>query len=90
MGLAIVIIVGMVLGWLFKMLANDENHSSLLRNMMVGIGGAMIAALVAGDVPLAAGISGEQLIWSVMGGAATLAGMAAVDANRASRRSGNI
>lgn len=67
MGLLIVLIVGAVLGWLAAIIVDRDDRVGTAICAFVGLTGALIAALLAGDVPLALGVSAQQLLWSVLG-----------------------
>lgn len=73
MGLVIVMIVGTVLGWLAAIVIDRDDRVGTAVCAMVGLTGGLIAALLAGDVPLARGVSAEQVLWSVAGAIAAIA-----------------
>lgn len=67
MGLVIAIIMGASFGWLASMMVDREGRLGTAICTLAGTAGAVIGALVAGNVPLATGISPTQLLWAVLG-----------------------
>ena len=67
MGLIIVIVVGAVLGWLAVIVVNRDDRVGTAICVAAGLAGALAAAAIAGDVPLAKGLSPTQLLWSAVG-----------------------
>lgn len=71
MGLLIVIVVGAVLGWLASIVVERDDRVGAAICSLAGMCGAVVAAVLVGDVPLVSGVSPTQLLWGVAG--ATLA-----------------
>jgi uncharacterized membrane protein YeaQ/YmgE (transglycosylase-associated protein family) len=46
MGLMFLIVVGSMLGWLAAIIARAESATAQLRNILIGIAGALVAGLV--------------------------------------------
>lgn len=67
MGLIIVVIVGGVFGWLAAILVDRDDRVGTTACALSGVAGAVIGALLAGNVPLLAGLSPDQLLWAVLG-----------------------
>lgn len=67
MGLFIVMIVGAIFGWLVAIVVERDDRVGSVVCMLAGAAGAVLGALLAGDVPLLAGVSPVQLLWSVVG-----------------------
>lgn len=67
MGLFIVMIVGAIFGWLIAIVVERDDRLGSAVCMLSGATGAVLGALLAGDVPLLAGVSPVQLLWAVVG-----------------------
>jgi uncharacterized membrane protein YeaQ/YmgE (transglycosylase-associated protein family) len=50
MGLVFLIVLGAVLGWLAAIIMHAESNRSMLVNVAVGIGGALVSGLVVGPL----------------------------------------
>lgn len=90
MGFAIVMIVGAVLGWLAAILIDRDDRVGTALCSTVGLIGAVGGALAIGDVPLAAGISEAQLLWSAMGALFAIVATNAVLMHRVPPKLGNV
>lgn len=73
MGIVIVLIVGTVLGWLSAIVIDRDDRVGTAVCAAVGLAGGLFAALAAGDVPLARGVSAVQLLWSAVGAIVAIA-----------------
>lgn len=82
MGLVIVIIVGAVLGWLAAIVVDRDDRVGTAVCALAGVGGAITAAVVSGNVPLMAGISPAQLLWAVVGALVAIVAINAAGAHR--------
>lgn len=69
MGFLILTIVGAVMGWLAAIVVERDDRVGTTACGLAGIGGAFAGALLAGSVPLSAGISAAQLLWGVLAAA---------------------
>lgn len=87
MGLAIVIVVGAILGWLAAIVVERDDRVGAAICAVAGMVGSVVAAVLTGDVPLAVGVSAPQLLWGVVG--ATLA-IVAINAAVVTRLGGNL
>lgn len=67
MGLLVLIVVGAILGWLATIILKIEDGRGILTNAIVGIGGALVAGMIAGNGVLFGALSGVALLWSVAG-----------------------
>lgn len=67
MGYVIVMVVGAILGWLAAIIVDRDDRVGTALCAAVGLGGALTAALLVGEVPLSSGVSAGQLLWSVLG-----------------------
>lgn len=67
MGLLIVLIVGATLGWLASIVVDREDRTGTASCVIAGALGAVVAAVMAGEVPLLTGISPAQLLFGVLG-----------------------
>lgn len=67
MGLVIVIVTGAILGWLAAIVVERADRVGAAVCALAGTVGAVAAAILAGDVPLAVGVSAPQLLWGVVG-----------------------
>ncbi|WP_133365921.1 GlsB/YeaQ/YmgE family stress response membrane protein [Qipengyuania sediminis] len=90
MGLAIVIIVGAVLGWLAAIVVDRDDRVGTAICAFVGAKGALVAALLAGDVPLVRGLSEEQLLWSVLGALLAIVAVNAIVVQRFPGNKGSV
>lgn len=90
MGLVIVTVVGAILGWLAAIVVDRDDRVGTALCAGVGLAGAVIGALLAGDVPLEVGVSASQLLWSVLGAMLAIVATNAVLARRMPGRTGNI
>ena len=90
MGYVIVMIVGAVLGWLAAIVVDRDDRVGTLVCVAFGLVGGVAAALLAGDVPLAIGVSAIQLLWSVLGALLTIVAINALCVSRLPARSGNV
>lgn len=90
MGLIIVMVVGAVLGWLAAIVVNRDDRVGTAICAVAGLAGALAAAALTGDVPLAIGISAQQLLWSVIGAVAGIVAINAVLLRRLQVQSGNV
>lgn len=82
MGLPIVMIVGAVLGWLASIIVDRDDRIAADVCALAGTVGAVIGALVAGRVPLLAGVSPTQLLWAVLGALTAIIASNATGLNR--------
>ena len=73
MGLLILIVVGAILGWLATILLRIEDGRGILTNALVGVLGAFVAGLIAGNGVFLGALSGMALLWSVLGAVLALA-----------------
>ena len=78
MGLVIVIVVGAILGWLAAIVVERDDRVGAAICALAGTVGAVIAAVLAGDVPLTVGISAPQLMWGVVGAVLAIVAINAV------------
>ncbi|MXP29353.1 hypothetical protein GRI58_11020 [Porphyrobacter algicida] len=69
MGLALVIIIGAILGWLGAFLLGRDDVFGGTINVFAGIAGALFAATRAGPDLLPYGASAIELIWGCLGAA---------------------
>lgn len=90
MGLVIVIVVGAVLGWLAAIVIGQDDRARGAICMLAGMVGAVVAAVLVGDVPLAQGVSPAQLLWSVVGAALAIVASNAAVAARSGSGAGKI
>ena len=67
MGLAIVMIVGAILGWLASIIVDRGNRVAADVCALGGIIGAVAGALLGGRVPLLSGVTPTQLLCAVLG-----------------------
>ncbi len=67
MGFIIVTVAGAILGWLAAILVDRDDRVGTALCALAGTIGALFTAAAVGDVPLAVGVSPEQLAWSVSG-----------------------
>lgn len=90
MGLLIVTVVGAILGWLAAIVVDRDDRVGTALCAGVGLIGALIAAELAGDVPLAAGVSAAQLLWSVVGAVIAIVATNALLVRHLRANGGNI
>ena len=90
MGLIIVIVVGAVLGWLAAIVVDRDDRTGTAICAVVGLAGALAAALIAGDVPLAVGVSPAQLLWSAVGAVMAIVVANALFSSSVARQSRNV
>jgi len=70
--LFVVIIVGAIIGWVASMIM--RTRGSLLVDILVGIGGALLASFLFGRATLTSGsFTIEALLWSLLGAVVLLA-----------------
>lgn len=82
MGLVIVMIVGAVFGWLIAIVVERDDRVGTLVCSLAGTGGAVVGAVLAGNVPLAVGVSPAQLLWAVLGAVLAIVAINALGAHR--------
>lgn len=82
MGLVIVIVVGAILGWLAAIVVERDDRAGAAICALAGTAGSVLAAVLADDVPLAAGVSAAQLLWSVAGAVLAIVAINAALAGR--------
>lgn len=82
MGLAIVMIVGAVLGWLAAIIVDRNDRIAADVCALVGTLGAVAGALLAERVPLLAGVAPTQLLWAVLGALTAIIASNAAGLNR--------
>lgn len=90
MGFLIVTIVGSVMGWLAAIIVERDDRVGAIACAIAGVTGAFAAALLSGDVPLAAGVSAMQCLWAVLGAALVIICVNAIAARKAMRVAGNV
>lgn len=82
MGLIIVMIVGATLGWLAAIVVDSDARVGAAICSLAGTTGAVAGALLAGSVPLMAGVSPAQLVWAVLGAVVAIVTINAAAVNR--------
>lgn len=82
MGLVIVTVVGAVLGWLASIIVERDDRVGAAVCALAGTAGAVAGAMLAGDVPLAVGVSPVQLLWATMGAVAAIVAINAAVVSR--------
>lgn len=90
MGLVIVTIVGAILGWLAAIVVDRDDRVGTALCASVGLIGGLVGAAVAGDIPLAIGVSASQLLWSVLGAVLAIVATNALLVHRLKGGTGNI
>ena len=90
MGLVIVTVVGAILGWLAAIVVDRDDRVGTALCAGVGLTGAVIGAILAGDVPLALGVSVGQLLWSVLGAMLAIVATNALLARRLPANTGSV
>ncbi|WP_375289914.1 hypothetical protein [Qipengyuania sp.] len=73
MGLLIVLVVGATLGWLSSIVIDREDRTGTASCVIAGALGALVAAVLAGEVPLLSGVSPAQLLFGVLGSLVAIA-----------------
>lgn len=86
MGLVIVIVVGAILGWLAAIIIDRDDRVEAAICVLAGTAGSVAAAVLAGDVHLAVGVSAEQLLWGVAGAALAIVAINAAVVTRVEGR----
>ena len=90
MGLVIVIVVGAILGWLASIVIERDDRVGAAICALAGMVGSVAAAVLAGDVPLAVGVSASQLLWGVVGAVLLIVAVNAVVVTRLGTKSGSV
>ena len=72
MGLLILIVVGVLMGWLGTIVLRIEDGRGILINALVGTLGSLIAGLVAGDGAVFGTVGGMALLWALLGAVAAV------------------
>lgn len=90
MGLVIVIVVGAILGWLAAIVVERDDRVGAAICALAGTVGSVAAAVLAGDVPLAIGVSAAQLLWGVAGAVLAIVAINAVVVSRLGTKFGNV
>ncbi|GMM91992.1 hypothetical protein [Qipengyuania sp. MTN3-11] len=73
MGLVILVITGVLLGWLGSIVIQREHRTGIWTCVGAGVAGALAGGALSGNVPLLAGISPMQLLWALIGALAAIA-----------------
>lgn len=90
MGLVIVIVVGAILGWLAAIVVERDDRVGAAICSLAGTVGSVVAAVLAGDVPLAVGVSAPQLLWGVVGALLAIVAINAAVVTRPGGSSGSV
>lgn len=90
MGLIIVIVVGAILGWLAAIVVERDDRVGAAICALAGMVGAVVAAVLAGDVPLAVGVSATQLLWGVAGAVLAIVAINAAVVPHLAAKAGNV
>lgn len=90
MGLVIVIVVGAILGWLAAIVVERDDRVGAAICALTGSVGSVAAAVLAGDVPLAIGVSAPQLLWGVVGAVLAIVAINAAIVTRLGGNPGNV
>lgn len=90
MGLAIVMIVGAILGWLAAIVIDRDDRVGSAVCAFAGTAGAVAGAISAGDVPLFAGVSPVQLLWAAIGAIVAIVAINAAGVFRHRSRQGKV
>jgi uncharacterized membrane protein YeaQ/YmgE (transglycosylase-associated protein family) len=90
MGLIIVIVVGALLGWLASIVIERDDRAGAVICALSGMVGSVAGAVLAGDVPLAIGVSPPQLLWGVVGAVLAIVAINAAVVTRLGTTAGNI
>lgn len=72
MGLLILIVVGVLMGWLGTIVLRIEDGRGILINALVGTLGSLIAGLIAGDGAVFGTVGGMALLWALLGAVAAV------------------
>ena len=90
MGLAIVIIVGAILGWLASIVVERDDWVGAAVCAVAGTVGSVAGAMLAGQVPLMLGVSPAQLLWAVLGALVGIVAINAVVVSKLNARPGTV
>jgi uncharacterized membrane protein YeaQ/YmgE (transglycosylase-associated protein family) len=90
MGLIIVTIVGAVMGWLAAIVVDRDDRAGTALCAGAGTTGALVGAILSGDVPLIVGVSANQLLWSAAGALLAIVVMNVIAVNRLRAAPGNV
>ena len=90
MGFLIVGVVGAILGWLAAIVVDRDDRVGTALCAAVGLAGAVSGAATAGDVSLALGVTGGQLLASVLGAMAAIIVTNVLLVQPLSRKAGKI
>ncbi|HEU4821480.1 MAG TPA: hypothetical protein VFS87_10020 [Qipengyuania sp.] len=90
MGFVIVVIVGAIFGWLAAIVVERNDRVGTAMCTLAGLTGAVTGAILAGDVPLIAGISPTQLLWAVVGAIVAIVAINAAGVRRLRSGQGNV
>ena len=90
MGIIIVTIVGAIMGWLAAIVVDRDDRVGTALCAGAGTIGALLAAVLSGDVPLLVGVSADQLLWSVAGALFAIIAMNVIAVNRLRAGNGNV
>lgn len=82
MGLVIVMVVGAILGWLASIVVERDDRVGTAVCALAGVAGAIVAAVLAGDIPLVSGLSPTQLLWATLGAIASIVAINAAVVSR--------
>lgn len=82
MGLAIVVTLGALAGWLVAIAIERSNRASSAICVLSGATGALTGAAVPGDIPLVAGVTPDQLLWACLGAALAIIAINTADMRR--------
>lgn len=75
MGLIILIVIGVILGWLATVILRIEDSKGILSNMIAGVIGSVAAGLVAGQGTIFAGVSAVALGCAIAAAAVLIAAL---------------
>ncbi|RYD60449.1 MAG: GlsB/YeaQ/YmgE family stress response membrane protein [Sphingomonadales bacterium] len=89
MGLVIVIVVGAILGWLASIVVDRDDRAGAAICALAGTVGSVVAAVLAGDVPLVIGVSAPQLLWGVVGAVLAIVAINAAVVTRLGSQAGH-
>ena len=90
MGFIIVMVVGAILGWLAAIVVRRDDRVGTAICAGAGLAGALAAATLAGEVPLAIGVSATQLFWAVLGATLAIVAINAMFVHRLEAQTGKI
>lgn len=82
MGFVIVVIVGAIFGWLAAIVVDRDDRVGTALCTLAGTAGAVTGAILAGNVPLFAGVSPTQLLWAVLGAVTAIVAVNAAGVHR--------